>query len=216
MSSTTPSHEPDVQGMPRSLVSSLAGMAALLAAAGAFFVLVAERESLETWVKAALYALPTLIFLGLHILRVSRNDAPGITPAFFALLGGHAVALPLSILAGIHIAPAAGAPLALVYALTLLWYGAQYHLTSVISAACTLLFALAVATPLGLGLGYGVSGCLLFVAAILAAAAAYYLRRLRTQKLLRLRLAKQRQANHASLNLRERAESADERISDVE
>lgn len=133
--------EPEVQGVPRSLIASLCGMAALLIGAGGVCVLCVCWGSLGAWVRAGVLAALPVAVSALHIWRSRRRGMPPGAVAFWFFLAANAVLAPLGIWLAVAVAPLAGVLCAVPYALAFMWYASVYRSSAGITAACTLCFS---------------------------------------------------------------------------
>lgn len=184
--------EPEVQGVPRSLVSSLCGVGGLLTLAGLLCAAYAAWDSWATWGRVSLVLAPPVVILALHIVWVRRLGLPVFTPAFGVYMAANML-LPLGLWLAENLGPLAGVVGALVYAAALIWYGASCRNAVAISAACMLCFAAALSVPLYLGVSMVVGSVLLLSLGAAALGAAFWLYRLRARRLAQLYVARKRQ-----------------------
>lgn len=185
--------EPEVQGLPYSLVSSLLGLAGLLLLLGCVCGLYAAWEQLNEWLKAILLLLLPLVLLALHVHRCRARGEAVFSLAFAAYMAGNFLLLPGSVFLAVYAGHVFGALGALLYALSLLWYGAAYQVMVAISAACALAFAAALSLPILLGMGMVISSVFFCVLGACLLGAALYLHRKRSARLAQLRIARRRQ-----------------------
>ena len=187
-------HEPEVQGLPRSLVSSLCGIASLLLLTGLVCALAAAWEQLDTWLKVLLLLTLPITLAVLHVCRARRQQGVTVfSAAFAAMIAANALLVPLGIFLSLYLSPYFGAVALILYALAHIWYGAYYHSAMVISAACALAFAGALSLPLYCGLGALVSSVILVGQGLLCLGVAYSLHKKRAARLAQLRIAQRKQ-----------------------
>ena len=183
---------PQVQGIPRGLVSSLCGLALLLGVVGAVCVLCSVWGEMNEWVRLALLPVVPVLLVVMHIRSVRRSGEAALSAAFAALMVAHVVLLPAGVLLAVYVLPLLSLPFFAAYALALLWYGARYHNAMVISAAAALVFAMALSIPLYWHMGVLLSGVLFLLLGALVLSAAIVLHKRREQKLAMLRVALKR------------------------
>lgn len=185
--------EPEVQGAPRSLISSLCGMAALLLGVGVVCVLYAAWDHFGVWVRVALLAVLPVVVPSLHVWWARRLGAPVSAPAFWLYLAANVALPPVGVYMAVKVAPLCGALSALLYALTMTWYGAAYRSSVVVSAAGMLCFAAAMSIPLYSGVGVVGGAVILILLGGAVLAAAWWLHRMRRHRLALLHRVQRRQ-----------------------
>ena len=178
---------PHVQGLPLCLLSSLGTLGGLLLVLGGCSLLYTVWAELHAGVRLGLLAAPALVFLVWHVVRTLRRGWRVFSPAFVALLLAQLALLPAWWYAEVYLPAWAGAFLGLVYALCLLWYGAEYACSVLISAACILIFALALSLPAFLSLSMELTAGLQCLLGLGALGAAVVLHRRRARRLAELR-----------------------------
>lgn len=180
--------EPEVQGLPRSLEYSLLGLAGVLLLSGAVCGLYAAWDQLNDWARAGLLLLLPLVLLVYHLWRCRKSGLPMFSQSFAAFMAANVVALPGGVFLGVCVEPLCGTFGVLLYALALLWYGADYRLPTANSAACALAFAAALSIPFYLSPRMALSSILLILLGIAALVAAVIMHRKRATKLAQLRV----------------------------
>ncbi len=142
---------------------------------------------------AGIWALPMLLSLRVHQLRAKREHCSMAHPSALLYLLCKLIAMPLSLLLLSWQLPLIGVLFLFLFAMAMVYYGAEYHEYNLVFLGAAMLFVTALSIPLSLHAGSLLSGMfiLLLGAALLYAAIRLHrhYRRLEAQ----LKLAKQRQ-----------------------
>ena len=153
-----------------------------------------ELSGAEWGTLSVLWAVPVVVALPLHARFARLQRRAVFTYSLLAFGGVSLVAVPLLLLVNM---PFLTAPLAFCYALSIIYYGADYKAPWLVLAGCVAFFLSSLSIPLRLGVNPLGSACILLILGALFLAAAFRLNARRRRVLALLQLARNRQEKAA-------------------
>ncbi len=154
-----------------------------------------ELSGADWGILSALWLVPVAVALPLHARFARRQKRAVFTYSLLAFGGLSLVSVPLLMLVNM---PFLTAPLAFCYALSIIYYGADYRNHWLLLAGCVAFFLSSLSIPLRLGVNPLGSACLLLLLGCLFLYAAFRLNARRRRVLIQLRLARRKQEQNAA------------------
>lgn len=153
-----------------------------------------ELSGSEWGLLSAVWLVPVVVALPLHARFSRRQKRSVFTYSLLAFGGLSLVSVPLLMLVNM---PFLTAPLAFLYALGIIYYGADYKSPWLVLAGCVAFFLSSLSIPLRLGVNPLGSACILLLLGGLFLFAAFRLNARRRRVLVRTQLARRKQEKSA-------------------
>lgn len=153
-----------------------------------------ELSGSEWGLLSAVWLVPVVVALPLHARFARRQKRTVFTYSLLAFGGLSLVSVPLLMLVNM---PFLTAPLAFLYALSIIYYGADYKSPWLVLAGCVAFFLSSLSIPLRLGVNPLGGACILLLLGGLFLFAAFRLNARRRRVLMQTQLARRKQENSA-------------------